>query len=520
MDRVPLPAAAAGGIAIIDFGSQVTQLIARRVREANVYSEIFPPEVSRERLESIAPRGIILSGGPASVYRRDVPRLPRYLRDSPYPVLGICYGIQLLAHELGGKVTRAARPEYGPTVVRRTGHSLLFSGLPSRFKVWMSHGDFVLRPPSGYRRTARSGSSPFAAMEDVKRRSYGVQFHPEVVHTEHGAALLRNFVFRICGCAPNWTMEAFARQAVQSIRDRVGKERVLCAISGGVDSSVTAALVGRAVGKRLVGLFVDNGLLRLNEGEEVIRFLRKRLGASVRRIDAGPRFLMRLKGITDPEEKRKRIGREFIRVFEESVRSLGRVPFLAQGTLYPDVIESTSTRGPSATIKTHHNVGGLPSRMRFSLVEPLRELFKDEVRALGRALGLPRDILGRHPFPGPGLAVRVVGAVTEDRLRVLREADAIVVQELRNHGLYDRVWQAFAVLLPVKSVGVMGDERTYSNVVAVRAVTSLDGMTADWAELPKKVLAAISGRIINEVAGVNRVVYDVSSKPPSTIEWE
>ncbi len=510
----------AGGIAIIDFGSQVTQLIARRVREASVYSEIFPPAVTAAQLERLAPRGVILSGGPASVYERGAPQLPPFLKLSPYPVLGICYGMQLLAHELGGRVLRSAKREYGPAILRRTAASPLLDGLPPRTRVWMSHGDSVNATPPGCKTVGATDNCPHAAMADVAKRIYGVQFHPEVVHTERGTEILRNFVFKVCGCKPAWTMAAYAKGAVERIRQQTGKERVLVAISGGVDSSVTAALVGKAVGKRLVGLFVDNGLLRMNEGEEVIDYLKKRLKANVKLVDARARFLNKLKGVTDPEEKRRRIGREFIRTFEDGVRHLGNVPFLAQGTLYPDVIESTSTRGPSATIKTHHNVGGLPKDMKFKLVEPLRELFKDEVRALGATLGIPHDLLWRHPFPGPGLAVRCLGEVTEDRLKILRQADAIFIDELRKSGQYEKVWQAFVVLLPVRTVGVMGDERTYANAVAVRAVTSQDGMTADWARLPPDLLAKISSRLINEVRGVNRVVYDVSSKPPGTIEWE
>jgi len=508
-----------GGIAIIDFGSQVTQLIARRVREASVYSEILPPTATEEQVRALAPAGVILSGGPASVYGKGAPVLPAFLRPLPYPVLGICYGMQLLAHELGGRVVRANR-EYGPAFLVKRGESDLLRGVPATSKVWMSHGDSVVRLPPGFRRIGRTSSCRYAAMADPVRRVYGVQFHPEVVHTDHGVRILRNFVFRVCGCRRNWTMGAFAKEAVACIRERAAGEKVLVAISGGVDSSVVAALAGRAIGSNLIGLFVDNGLLRKNEGVQVISFLKKRLGAKVRLVDARARFLKHLEGVTDPEAKRRRIGTTFIRVFEDEVRHLGKVRFLAQGTLYPDVIESTSTRGPSSTIKTHHNVGGLPKRMQFKLIEPLRELFKDEVRELGEELGLPRDLVWRHPFPGPGLAVRLLGPVTESRLATLREADAIVIEELKSSGWYDRVWQAFTVLLPVKSVGVMGDERTYSDVVAIRAVTSRDGMTADWAKLPSELLGRMSSRIINEVRGVNRIVYDVSSKPPSTIEWE
>ncbi len=509
-----------GGIAIIDFGSQVTQLIARRIREANVYCEILPPSVTLGALEALAPKGVILSGGPASVYERGAPKLPVFLRMTPYPMLGICYGMQLLAHELGGRVVRAKRREYGPAWLTPSRPTPLFAGCPKKLRVWMSHGDVILRLPPKYRGIGRTGNCPQAAMEHAQRRVYGVQFHPEVAHTERGTMILKNFLFKVCECKPTWSMGAFAREALVRIREQVGRERVLCAISGGVDSSVTAALVGRAIGKNLIGVFVDNGLLRKDEGKGVIRFLKGRLGTQIRFVDARKNFLKRLKGVTDPEEKRRRIGREFIRVFAEHVKPFGRVKFLAQGTLYPDVIESTSTRGPSAIIKTHHNVGGLPKRMPFTLLEPLRELFKDEVRRLGQTLGLPRHLLWRHPFPGPGLAVRLLGEITEEKLAVLRETDAILMEELRRSGAYDRVWQAFTVLLPVRSVGVQGDERTYANAVAVRAVESQDGMTADWAKLPPELLTRISSRIINEVRGVNRVVYDISSKPPSTIEWE
>jgi len=510
-----------GGIAVIDFGSQVTQLIARRIREMHVYCEILPPWTTKERIEALAPRGIVLSGGPASVYGKDAPKLPAFLKDSHWPMLGICYGMQLLSHDLGGKVARlAGSREYGPATLHHSGPSVILRGVPVNSQVWMSHGDSVDRIPSGFRTTGRTSTCKHAVMENPQARIFGLQFHPEVVHTAHGTRILKNFVFDACGCKPNWTMKTFAKEAVARIKAQADGGRILVALSGGVDSSVTAALVSRAVGKRLIGVFVDNGLLRKGEGVEVIKFLKKQVGVNVRMIDARARFLRRLKGVTDPEKKRKHIGAEFIRVFEDSVRHLPEIKWLAQGTLYPDVIESVSTKGPSAVIKSHHNVGGLPKDMKFKLVEPLRELFKDEVRALGLELGIPRHLLWRHPFPGPGLAVRVLGEVNEPSLKILREADAIFIEELRKSGWYDKVWQAFAVLLPVRTVGVMGDERTYANVIAIRSVDSKDGMTADWSKLPPELLAKVSSRIINEVRGVNRVAYDISSKPPSTIEWE
>ncbi len=522
-------------IAILDFGSQYTQLIARRVREAHVYCELFPWDAPPERVLSLRPRGFILSGGPASVYAPGAPRLPDYVLQQGLPVLGICYGMQLLAHHLGGQVARAERREYGPAEIELVAPPTpLFANLqpanlqPANMQsaicnlhVWMSHGDHIIAPPPGFEVLARSVNSPVAAMGDLARGLYGLQFHPEVVHTPCGREILRNFAIQVCGCAPDWTPAAFIEQAVAAIRAQVGAERVVCGLSGGVDSAVVATLVHRAVGDQLTCIFVNTGMLRRGEPEQVVRAFRDR-GMRLVPVDATEEFLSALAGVTDPEEKRRIIGERFIRVFEQEAARLGEVRFLAQGTLYPDVIES---RGPerqaAAKIKTHHNVGGLPEDMRFELVEPLRYLFKDEVRAVGEALGLPEEIVWRQPFPGPGLAVRVLGEVTWERLEMLRAADAILLEELGRAGLlHGATQQAFAVLLPVQSVGVMGDERTYQNVVALRAVTTDDFMTADWARLDHELLARISNRIVNEVAGVNRVVYDVTTKPPATIEWE
>jgi len=507
-------------ILILDFGSQTTQLIARRVRECRVYCEILPCTAPIQLIRQYSPKGIILSGSPASVYDRDAPLLDREVLALERPVLGICYGMQVLAHLLGGKVDAAQAREYGRAELRIDDASDLLAGLGPETIAWMSHGDRILALPPEWAAIAHTENAPSAAMRHRSRPWYAVQFHPEVIHTPKGRQILENFVLRICGCSPTWTMRSFIEKAVEGIREKVGGERVLCALSGGVDSSVAALLVHRAIGDRLVSVFVDNGLLRRGEAESVLRMFREHLKLQVVAVDASDRFLRALKGVTDPEEKRKIIGAEFIQVFEEEARRLGRFAFLAQGTLYPDVIESQQVRGPSATIKTHHNVGGLPGTMAFRLIEPLRDLFKDEVREVGKDLGLPETILWRHPFPGPGLAVRVLGEVTEECLDILRTADAIVDEELRRAGLTRGLWQGFAVLLPVKSVGVMGDARTYENVVGLRAVTSEDGMTADWARIPFEVLGLISNRIINEVRGVNRVVYDISSKPPSTIEWE
>jgi GMP synthase (glutamine-hydrolysing) len=516
----PVTAAERGGVVVLDFGGQYTQLIARRIRELQIFSAILPCTASIDRILSYEPAGLVLSGGPNSVYDENAPPCNPEVLALGVPVLGICYGLQWIAHTLGGKVQRAERREYGPAelALEQKG-SPLFTDLPPRLKIWTSHGDHVLAMPAGFEITAATGNA-LSAAEDPARRIYAVQFHPEVRHTERGSDILKNFALRICGAKPNWSGASFITETVESIRGQVGSGRALCALSGGVDSAVAAALVHRAIGDRLTNVFVDTGLLRKDEFRQTVELLEKRVGLRVVAVDASKRFLTRLAGVTDPEEKRKRIGAEFIGVFADEARRLGEIRFLVQGTLYPDVIESVSVRGPSATIKTHHNVGGLPPDLPFELVEPLRELFKDEVRRIGRDLGLPEEMLSKHPFPGPGLAVRLLGEVTPSRLETLREADAVVVEEIRRAGLYDAIWQAFAVLLPVRSVGVMGDERSYGHTVAVRAVQSEDAMTADWVRLPADVLERISTRIVNEVPGVNRVVYDISSKPPSTIEWE
>jgi GMP synthase (glutamine-hydrolysing) len=510
-------------ILIIDYGSQFTQLIARRVREARVYSEIHPPTRSIEWIREWQPAGIILSGGPNSVYGEDVPTAQPELLDIA-PVLGVCYGMQLIAHLEGGAVERAGRREYGRAEISVCEPAGVFGGFGAgeTTTVWMSHGDHVLTPPTGYVVTARSTNSPVAGFRHESRPIHAVQFHPEVAHTPRGSEILSNFLFDICHCEPTWTPGQFIGEEVRTIQAAVGSSRVICGLSGGVDSSVAAALVHRAIGDQLTCIFVDTGLLRQHERDQVERTFRSHLGVELVVVDASRRFLDALAGVDEPEHKRRIIGHTFIDVFEDAAAEAGGgAEFLVQGTLYPDVIESASPRGgPSVTIKTHHNVGGLKPGMRFRLIEPLRELFKDEVRNVGRELGLPEEVIGRHPFPGPGLAIRVLGPVTEPALDVLRKADAIYLEEIREAGLYEDIWQAFAVLLPVRSVGVMGDERTYDNVVALRAVTSTDGMTADWFAFPHDVLARISNRIINEVDGVNRVVYDVSSKPPATIEWE
>ena len=510
-------------ILILDFGSQYTQLIARRVRECQIYSEIHPYQIPANRVKSLSPKGIIFSGGPASVYEKNAPRCDPGLFRMGIPILGICYGMQLIAQLLGGEVTHSEKREYGKAKLILFRESNLFKSLGTKgdqLVVWMSHGDHVKTLPSGFHAVARSKNTPFAAIEDTHRKIYGLQFHPEVVHTQRGMDLIKNFLFPICDCSRPWTVASFLEGTDDALRKRIGRGKVICALSGGVDSTVVALLLHRVIGDRLQCIFVNNGLLRKNEASQVVNLFRDHFKIPLVYVDAEKAFLNKLEGVIDPEEKRKRIGKEFISIFEKEAKERGGVEYLAQGTLYPDVIESVSSKGPSATIKSHHNVGGLPEKMKLKLVEPLRELFKDEVRQLGQVLGLPDEMIRRQPFPGPGLAIRIIGEVNRERLEILRTADEIVLSEMEKNHLLDRVWQSFAILLPVKTVGVMGDERTYENVIALRVVGSQDGMTADWVRLPYKVLEHLSHRIINEVKGVNRVVYDISSKPPSTIEWE
>jgi GMP synthase (glutamine-hydrolysing) len=506
-------------ILILDFGGQYTQLIARSIRESGVYSEILPFNTNWEAIRERNPGGIVLSGGPQSVFSDDAPHPDSRIYDLPKPILGICYGMQLLAQHFGGSVAPSEDREYGKARIETLNSNPLFEDLPQQLEVWMSHGDRIETLPEGFTGIA-SSENALAAMAWPERRLYGVQFHPEVVHTPQGKDILGNFLFKICECRGDWTMASFTKNAITGINNQVGSSRTICGLSGGVDSTVTAILIHKAIGDRLTCIFVDNGLLRKDEFQQVLNTFRDTLDLNVVGVNASQGFLELLAGVEDPEEKRKIIGREFIRVFESEAKKLGKTKFLAQGTLYPDVIESVSVKGPSAVIKSHHNVGGLPEKMNLTLVEPLRELFKDEVREVGRELGIPEGLIDRQPFPGPGLAVRIIGEITPARLEILREADWIVDQEIKGAGLYTTIWQSFAILLPIKTVGVMGDSRTYEHVIAIRAVHSRDGMTADWVPLPYDVLGQISNRIVNEVQGVNRVVYDISSKPPSTIEWE
>ncbi len=516
------------GIVILDFGSQYTQVIARRVRECSVYSEILPFSTKASAIRALDPKGIILSGGPASVYAKGAPQVDPAVYDLGVPVLGICYGMQLIAHTLGGKVERSTEREYGPGTLRVDRKSPLFRDLPAKLEVWNSHGDKITALPPGFKTLGQTENSPNAVIGDPKRRIFGLQFHPEVVHTPRGKEIVANFVHGICGCGSDWTMQSFIQETCEKIRQQVGDGRVILGLSGGVDSSVAAALLHQAIGDQLTCIFVNNGLIRSREAEAVEKLFSGHFKVQLKVVDASRRFLTKLKGVTDPETKRKIIGNEFIKVFEKAARELKAsvkgqdgYRFLGQGTLYPDVIESVSISGnPAALIKSHHNVGGLPERMKFELVEPLRQLFKDEVREVGRELGLSEEIVGRQPFPGPGLAVRILGEITPERLRIVRDADSIVLEEMKNAGWYYKVWQSFAVLLPVRSVGVMGDERTYDYTIALRVVESQDGMTANWVRVPYDLLGRISARVINEVNGVNRVVYDISSKPPATIEWE
>ncbi len=509
-------------VIILDFGSQFTQLIARRVREAGVYSEIHPCTVEPQKIQDLEPKALILSGGPSSVLESDSPKLAPEFLEMNVPILGICYGMQLLSHDLGGRVVASSEREYGRAQFCAVGECPLFDGVQERdnLTVWMSHGDRVQALPQGFELMGKTTSIPFAAMGNAQKKIYALQFHPEVAHTTDGTRILQNFLFKVVGLTPSWSMAGFVDSVIKDLQAQVGDSKVVLGLSGGIDSTVAAVLLHRAIGRNLHCIFVDNGLLRMGEREEVIDFLEEHFELNVKTVDASREFLDKLKEVTDPEEKRKIIGHTFIDIFDREAKAIKDVRFLGQGTLYPDVIESESFKGPSAVIKSHHNVGGLPETMNLKLVEPLRELFKDEVRRAAKELGMPEHIIWRHPFPGPGLAIRIIGEIREERLNILRLADKIVQEELRSSGWYQKVWQGFAVLLPLKTVGVMGDDRTYEHVIALRIVDSVDAMTADWSHLPADVLSTISGRIINEVKGVNRVVLDISSKPPSTIEWE
>jgi len=508
-------------ILIIDFGSQFNQLIARRVRECHVYCQIEPPTIDASSIRALNPEGIILSGGPSSIYEKNSPKIDSAVFDLGIPVLGICYGMQFMMAALGGNVKHAQKREYGFAELKIKDHETLFNGLDKTTTCWMSHGDSILKTPKGFKITASTKNSRIAATDNHRKRLYGLQFHPEVVHTPKGKKMLRNFLFDVCNCRRSWTMKSFAKEAIENVRETVGDKKVILGLSGGVDSSVTAVMIHKSIGRKLTCIFVDNGVLRKNEAEKLKISLKKHLNINIRFVNVASKFLKALTGVTDPERKRKIIGRMFMQVFEAEAKKIKGAEFLAQGTLYPDVIESVSAfGGPTSVIKSHHNVGGLPRKMKLKLIEPLRYLFKDEVRQLGKTLGLPDELIWRQPFPGPGLAIRIIGEITRQRLTILRNVDDLLLDEIKKAGYYKKLWQSFAVLLPIKSVGVMGDRRTYENIVAIRAVNSKDAMTADWAKLPHKFLGTVSNRIINEVGGVNRVVYDISSKPPSTIEWE
>ncbi len=507
-------------ILIIDFGSQYTQLIARRIRELKVYSEIFPHTITAEKIKEIRPSGIIFSGGPMSIYEPDSPQVDQEVFKLGVPVMGICYGLQVVSKKFNGTIEAAEHREYGKTELKIISDDIIFEGVKRETQVWMSHGDYITKVPEGFKVTAESSSSPICAISNRKEKIYALQFHPEVAHTAEGKTILSNFVFKVCGCKGDWTPKSFIENSIEDIRKKIGGKKAICALSGGVDSSVAAILVQKAIGENLVCVHVDTGMMRKNESRDIVKMFEDNYNIHLIHINAEDIFLQRLEGVSDPEKKRKIIGNTFIEIFEEEAKKIGDIDYLIQGTLYPDVIESVSVKGASVTIKTHHNVGGLPEKMNMKLIEPFRELFKDEVRAIGVELGLPIEFIARHPFPGPGLAVRVLGEITKQRLDILREADDIFIKTLKEYNVYDEIWQAFAVLLPVQSVGVMGDNRTYENVAALRAVTSTDGMTADWYRFDYKILESVSNKITRSVKGINRVVYDVSSKPPSTIEWE